>query len=441
MSDADDVHVYAVLAGDPTTEAVISWIDDRDENDRHEDQTLHYGTDPDNLEKSVEVTGDDVPEGGDALHFEAEIDSLESDTEYYGEIRCSFGEDVEVLPFKTFPETLAGEESITVAVTSDLHINEGSGIIMDHPDYMEPIADEEPDLLLLPGDVVTWGDDVDSDNTESWVEFFDEYIGTLNDGHLVPIFMVPGNHEVGGSHHDGSSPADPDEGYFQLWFKNPRELDPMGENYGEITIGDYLQVLGLDTHSADAGDVGDWLDDAIDDSVDHIIPIHHSPMLPGGDRTEEDQDLQELLRDEWAEHFDETEQIRVNFSGHTHTRKKSIPWSLTDEQPSGDDYFEVNDDYLVESDGGVVEMGDGWRGEHYDAFDDWWLDFAEEEVQFYSIDLTTDGMEVAERDQNGNLYSYHNFPEDYDGPGDENGDTDPIADGVVKRIRIGGNWS
>lgn len=242
------------------------------------------------------------------------------------------------------------------------------------------------------------------------------WYGTLNQYRLYPVLPIPGNHTW-----DGTGSVNPEQGVFQFFYGYPRYLDPVGENYSEVTIGDYLQLLALDTHSAYPEDVADWVAGAINENVLCTIPYHHSPMLTGGNRRQpEDDELQELLRDEWLWLLWDDEAVLCHFAGHIHLREYTVPYEVVDEEPTAGDYIALDggaDGYLVANDDTNdyrMQFGTGYRANRsYD--DEWFTDYIAEKNQFYSVTLTSSQLEVRELDGAGNQYESHTFSTGRDG--------------------------
>jgi hypothetical protein len=419
-----DVYPYANLPEDPTTQAGIAWVDDDDPDGTN--QTLSYGTDPSDLTESESVSGDLVPESDpDAYRYHVTLYDLDPDTEYYGEI-VRDGENVEI-QFETFPTGLSDE--LRICYLSDLHMEAEDAF--HSPEYMEPVADKDPHIACVVGDYVTMGDTQDTDKTDEWLRWFCDFVSILNEDGLVPFLSVVGNHEVGNGSWEGttSESVDPEAGYFQFWYEYPKELDPVGENYGEVTIGDYLQLLALDTHSAYPEDVGNWLEGTIDDTVGVALPMHHSPLFGTGNRRNpEDFNLQANFRDHLAETFDDADNLPFHICGHVHVRSKSVTWTVTDSEPSHDDYEELDsgryvveagdDDINVQRDGvsatvggeksGQVEFGEGFR-DNRPRIDRWYTDYVSDgEHSSHLVRIEPDGSDYAvtveQFDENGDTW-------------------------------------
>ncbi|MFO8114016.1 MAG: metallophosphoesterase [Halorubrum sp.] len=412
---SDLVSPYYNLAADPTSQSLIYWIDERDGADGGE-QTFAYGTDPSDPSRQETVTGTAVPEKNGIYRYAVDLTGLSDGTTYHGEIREG-GTTLKSVEWRTLPAALP-DVGLDIALYSDIHIDNGDG--MSDPSDVVPVREEDPDLILFGGDYITWGDGSTNNRSDEevvdwWLDLFREWYGTLDENRLHPVLPIPGNHEVGNHSWDGTGSVNPGQGVFQFFYGNPRSLDPAGENYGQVTVGDYLQLLALDTHSAYPADVGAWLSGAIDQSVRCTIPFHHSPLLTGGNRrVPEDDDLQRLLRDEWLRTLWEDDSVLCHFAGHIHLREYTVPYTVVETEPASGDYIPLDggaDGYLVEdTDGvdGVMQFGTGYRGNRSHD-DEWFTDYIAEQNQFYSLTLTSSQLTVRELDPAGNVYQAHTF--------------------------------
>ena len=353
------IYPYAILPAIPTSQATVCWIDT---NNVGNDMHLWYG------HESVLADKTQLP-GDNHWIYTAKISGLERNTKYSAEIRE--GESViSSVSFKTFPSMLSTE--LKIVHVSDLHIDDSNG--MNNANEMDVIASNNPDALLISGDSFTYATEVSTTNRDKWIGFFSNYISKLNTSkeHLVPILHAPGNHEVGNHTWTGTGSVTPSAGLFQSFFDNPKNLNPVGENYGQITFGNYLQVIALDTHSALPGTVGSWLADNVSSSIPVCIPFYHSPMLPGGEREANDLTLQESLRSAWAKIFSDSESIKFTLCGHIHLRKRSVPYQVVGTDPGGNNFDLGDGNYLKESAGGTIEIGDGYRSDR-STWSQWYL--------------------------------------------------------------------
>ena len=413
-----EIYPFYLLGQDPTSKAVIAWFDDRAGADGA-DQTFNYGNDPNNLTESAIGSGVAFPES-DGYIYHAFLENLSENTEYHGEIQVDGG--VKVAPFNTFPSDI-GEQEFNIAITSDLHIDRSSA--MPLASGMEPIKSKNPDIFLIAGDIApTWGENITEDNTNQWIRFFKDYFSILNADKMIPMAAVPGNHEVG---NNGSSDSEDPEywdglngevdskmGYFHLIFRNVHDFNPPDKNYTEFTFGDYLQIIGLDTHSEFVDVGGAWLESVINKDVKHVVPFFHCPMFPGGTRTGSDLILSENCVKHWARSFHDSGNVSGVYVGHTHLRKRSYPWRVSDSLPSFvNDYIKIKDggyayrDFFNPS---IVEFGDGYRYGRQ-KHSRWWLKFVEDDEvnQFYVCTISSSKRETSIYNDSGDLIDFFDF--------------------------------
>ncbi|MCU4924448.1 fibronectin type III domain-containing protein [Halobacteria archaeon AArc-dxtr1] len=434
-----DVYPYALLLEDPTSEMGISWIDDTGESGGAS-QTVSYGTEPDALAESEEAEGEEFPESDGAYVYHTTLTGLEPDTTYHIEIDAT---DSLTHQFNTFP--LERPEEMRIGITSDHHPwREGIGMADagNGAAVMEEFGQFEPDIVYYPGDFVTFATSHTTEDTENWLTWFDDYMGGINQGYLKPFFAGAGNHELAEivgccweGRKEGFDYEDltPDAGYFQMLFPNIVELDPVGENYGSVTISDYLQLVMLDSHSAFVDDQAEWLAETIDPSVDLVVPGCHQPMLPGGDRGS--YELMASMRSLWGPILHEAPNVQCYFVGNEHAYKNTLPWTIVDDEPDHDNYFDLDDEffdledvgYMVVDDGvtttedtitkenGIIEFGDGWPNNRAIPSEegDWFLNYAEgdsvDEAQYQLLDIYSESMTISEVNQVGEAMASFDF--------------------------------
>lgn len=396
-----EIYPYYLLAQDPTNSADIAWIDNRSGADGSV-KVLHYGTNPNSLSSSVNVNGNALPQVSTvgAYVYISRLSSLSANTLYYGEIEYESGQRTDTFQFKTFP-TVLGAGKLKVGIISDIHID----YEMTDPEEMRAVKNQDPELVMIGGDIRTSNGGIGENVISDVVGFFRDYISILNEGQLMPLCAIPGNHEVGNSSWDGTietGEANPFRGFFWQYFLNVTRLGPLGQHYFAITIGDYFQIIGLDTHSAFTQSQRGWLQQNINFDVKCVVPVHHSPMWPGAVRRDpEDFDLQNRVKDNFSLAFFLSNNIHCHFSGHIHVRQRSVPWQIVDELPSGvTDFYELpNGTFIIEDteNNGVVEFGSGYSGNRISTVlnDQWFLAFnPTSERKFYILEVDYDELKV-----------------------------------------------
>lgn len=425
------VYPYALLQPNPTTAVGISWIDAT--GDGGETQTVRYGLLDHELTDHESDAGRRLASTDDVYIYHTQLTGLEPASRYAVEIESS-----ETLAHEF--ETLPAEQpdSVRIGVTSDHHPwREGIGMatVGRGPAVMEMFGELEFDLIISPGDWLTNAFDGTPSDADDWLRWWADYGRPMDHSKLHPRFVVPGNHEIAKHipHTWNGRKADwdgellaPDAGHFQQFYPNLRELEPVGENYGSITIGDYLQLIALDSYSAFPADQTEWLAETIDDTVDHCIPVHHTPLLPGASRGGDE--LNQTVREAWARPLYDAETTSFSIVGDNHCRKYTSPWCVVETEPEHDSWLDLGgDSYLVvdETDADprrMYEYGDGWPNARTDDPTDgngrtvtWYLEYNElknvDETQFHTVEISnTDENEmvlVREWDQWGEELQSH----------------------------------
>ncbi len=423
------VYPYALLQPNPTTEIGISWIDDT--GNGGDAQTVTYQSTETTSDQTEHADGTKISNSENSYVYHTTLTRLEPDTRYAIEIKSS-----ETIhhTFETLPKERP--DQITFAATSDHHPwREGIGMaaVGRGPAVMEALGQLEYDILLFPGDTLTHVQSGTRSDADKWLTWWSDYGRAMDQEKLHPRFAIPGNHEVAqnipqtwnGRKQDWDHSAlTPNAGHFHQFFPNIQAMDPVGQNYGAVTIADYLQIIGLDTYSAFPADQTEWLTQTLDESLDHCIPIIHAPLLPGANRG--DDTINKTIRAEWAKLLYESKNTRFTLVGDNHCRKYTNPWHVVDSKPSHDEYFDLNDDgYLAvdetETDPcRMYEYGDGWpiaRDENPTDGEGntvtWYLEYTEFEeltdAHFHTIDITNtdDYIQVQEWNQWGELLKSH----------------------------------
>jgi len=314
---------YVLLEDEPETQLRIAWIEDDGDGDT---QTLTVA------DESYSVDGDPLPVG-DGYIYEQKVTGLEAGTEYEFEIA---GE----ITRKT--STLASSsDSIRILATGDHHPGRSGRSL--HADDLLQMASESPDLILITGDIVNHSHRMNDENYDDLVMWFEWYADAFDD-HMPPMFVVPGNHEY--DHASGTGPGDigesvedPGDGFFQTLFPNNVDLDPEGHNYGEVTLGNKLQIVGIDNHAADFEDQHRWLEDNISEDVRLSIPMMHLAFLPYADRPGSDQDVQFAYLDRYGSLFYDNLSVKFHLVGNDHARSLSHPIAFSDSEPDGDEFY------------------------------------------------------------------------------------------------------
>jgi len=293
------------------------------------------------------------------------------------------------LPLRTLPGAMP-PSGLTGVVLSDIHVG-GAG--MGAPDDMDIAGAQLPDFALFAGDHVnSFSEDYSATNGGRWISFAGDYIPRLSENFLVPIFAVPGNHDVGNHQWDGAGAVNPDGTYFRTFFPNAADMAPEGANYAAPLLGDWMQVIGIDTHSATVATTSGWAAGAHNKAVPVSMPILHSPTAAADIRGSNDPALQASLRNALYRLFIESENIRFGVVGHVHARVRTKELGIVETDPGGSEKFTLDAGGFViaQEHGGYIEVGQGWQNNRGGAdTQPWFLEYAAGgEPSFQRIDIS-----------------------------------------------------
>ncbi|MCG5533102.1 fibronectin type III domain-containing protein [Halorhodospira sp. 9621] len=399
---ADSVYVYAQLMGDPTTQIMVSWVDAIGDGEQY---TLHYGTDPSNLSGSVEVQGTQVPSRPEWI-YHATLDGLAPGTTYSLKLDCSRGEHTPH-PVKTLPAALPAS-GVRFVATSDIHVPVG----MKSPGGMMRLVTEQPDAVLFAGDLVSsFKESPSFENGQYWINFVRDYLSVLHSGTMIPVVNSPGNHDVGGHSTSGGGSSSWESQYFPVFFRSMLHTEPEQKPYGYIKLGDYFQVVVLDSHASPVVEVGDWLRATLDKDTPGVA-IHHSPSMAADVRSGTDMALQDNVRRSWMRELIESK-TACGIVGHIHYRTRTVPLGVVDQDPGTVDSFEIDDGWIIEQEGGYVEFGQGYRsGRGEDASLHWFLEESQNQDQYHTIDVLPGEIKVRTVNASGVELYATTFPVD-----------------------------
>ncbi len=223
------------------------------------------------------------------------------------------------------------------------------------------VAKLQPDLVIFDGDF-TYGS-----TEKQWLQWFEDWQLTISGGHLIPIVVIPGNHE---KKQDVCK-------FFDL-------LDHPHGYYSFNISGNFIHFISLNTQYKIAGKQTQWFEKDLEQNRDATwtIVAYHKPMRPHYSRKKEG-DLQYKY---WAPIIYKF-RIPLVIEGDTHTHKITYPIRPDDR---GDEGF-VRDDQ-----NGTVYAGEGCWGAPLRPADDlksWTRDAASVD-QFKWIWITPQGIDI-----------------------------------------------
>ena len=222
---------------------------------------VYYGK-TEALGDSIVSNGGWLVEGEGFVHVK-ELSGLDSNTTYYYKVGDGVRKFDEIQSTKTAPAKGTG---FRLALVSDFHDN--SGLVWQN--MINPILQQNPDLLMHTGDMINKGD------TRPWNSSF--FIPSEPLLRKIPINGAVGNHETGDKNSGGPTT------YFD-YFSSPSHnyidgselIDPRGESYFSMNYGD-AKIISLNLN----GDASSpsfapnsqqmlWLDNQIENSTSKWI--------------------------------------------------------------------------------------------------------------------------------------------------------------------------
>ncbi len=300
--------LYLMWRDDPTTTMTVSWLCDREDAPP---PAVFYRAADEAAWQLAPGTSEPFPHTDWTLH-RVELAGLRAGTLHHfivaGEGR--------VHSFRTLPETLEGPVRFVQGgdVGKDFEV-------MDNVNRLA--ASRDPDFAVWGGDLAYC--DGKPEKARRWWRFFQSVHRHLRtpDGRLVPLVVVPGNHEV----HKENGRADC---YLALF---PAKS---GRTYGAFDAGDYLTLLLLDTgHLAEInGEQTIWLERALVErrGRPHVLPVYHVGAYPSV--RDFDGSSAGAIREHWVPLFEE-HGVGLAFEHHDHTYKVTHPLRRGTIDPSG----------------------------------------------------------------------------------------------------------
>lgn len=401
-----NIFPYAQLAQKPTEQTWIAWIDEDIER-ANTTQTFTYRKrgSSDTFISINSERAEIITTGGKYKH-EVFIEGLKPGTEYEGVIA---GE--KTVYFKTVPNRI-WRTPFKFCSISDIHVDPKATAGMKTGEDFSEMRERNPFFLLIPGDIITWGNSSTNNNNnaeiaEFWLDFLKDHIQVLNgdNNNLIPLYVVPGNHEVGNSGWNGTGSVNPGDGLLQFFFSNIKTTDIEGTNFGSVTIPRLFQLIGLDTFSALPTTQGEWLEGVIrDDNYMHLT-ITHLPFFGGGEAYSNDLVHAALCRNNILPHILKNKSRSVMICGHNHLEKRTLPLKLVEEEPTNGNYLSLNGKgFLVEAsveDMDIIEFGEGYpKSTFINILSQWYLESITRGTNignnYYYIEITRDEITLEE---------------------------------------------
>jgi len=238
------------------------------------------------------------------------------------------------------------------------------------------MASYNPDFVLFIGDYIWSGQEQNEPDTwDNWFGAVYEYWRT-EDGRLIPMIPVIGNHEVTYPGPPEYDPAVDASNYYMLF------VPPGNKAYYSLNLGPDLHITILDSEILDSrsdswGEQIEWLRQDLNEHYDYLwtLAADHKPPLDGTN-----------FLNEWTPEFD-IYHLDLVFSGHEHYYERSHPINLLQNQNSLSP-----ESYESPENGTIYVVSGGWGAPNYDAPSHWYsIRGPIEDYHFTVVDLYENG--------------------------------------------------
>ncbi|MCK5702034.1 MAG: metallophosphoesterase family protein, partial [Cyclobacteriaceae bacterium] len=319
---------------DPTTNITVEW-------DQHEvaNAEVMYGT-TDHGRKfwkyKLAKKADRILDKYEMTTHFAKLTNLEPDQEYYFVIKDDKGVS-ERYWFRTAPDKpkaftfVAGGD--TKSEDEPLEAGRASSRI---------VAKLRPLFVMFNGDFCS-GNGTYPDRWHTWLRDWHE-LTTTEDGRMIPIFPVHGNHENG------------DHANLNYIFNAPYQDNDSSRIYYSISFGgDFFHVMALNSSVDEGGGQRDWLVNDLKSHKDFTFKIagYHKPFWPHTSSKAEN----EYQYNQWAQLFYEYG-LNISMDGDSHMSKITYP--LRPDSVSADSFM----GYVRDDEKGTMFLGEGSWGAH-----------------------------------------------------------------------------
>ncbi|MCC5930223.1 MAG: metallophosphoesterase family protein [Cyclobacteriaceae bacterium] len=278
---------------------------------------------------------------GMTTHF-TKLSNLKPDTEYYFVIKDDTGVS-ERYWFKTAPDK---PEAFTFIAGGD---TKSSGDPLEAGRASHRLVSKlRPLFVMFNGDFCS-GDGTDPEAWQLWLKDWHE-LTTTDDGRMIPIFPLHGNHENG------------DKANLNYIFNSPYQYNDSSHIYYSVSFGgDFVHLMALNSSIDQAGEQRQWLENDFKRNADYRIKIagYHKPMWPHTQKKPE----QPYQYNQWA-HLFYTYGLNLSFDGDSHMSKITYP--LRPDSSAVDSYM----GYVRDDERGTMFLGEGSYGAYPRANDD-----------------------------------------------------------------------
>jgi len=352
----EPIYVYLTWLSDPAHTINVNWRTDRNYVGEVHYDTESRGGAPGAYSLTTEGTGGVTTSKFEGYIHHVELTELEPDTTYYficGNPDYGWSEE---LSFRTAP---VERKNIRFVVGGDSRW-ETRYSYPEWPSSRDTIsqlmASYNPDFVLFIGDYIWSGQEQNEPDTwDNWLGAMYKYWRT-EDGRLIPMIPVIGNHEVTYPEPLEYDPMVDASNYYMLF------VPPENRPHYSLNWGPDLHITVLDSEivnprSDSWGEQIDWLKQDLTDHYNYLwkLAADHKPPLDGTN-----------FLNEWIPEFD-TYHLDLVFSGHEHYYERSHPINLLQNQ-----YSLSPESFEAPENGTIYVVSGGWGAPNYDSPPHWY---------------------------------------------------------------------
>jgi len=235
-------------------------------------------------------------------HF-VKLTGLKGNTAYYFVIKDEQGVS-ERYWFKTAPDS---PQAFTFIAGGDTK-SEGNPLEAGR-NSNRVVAKLRPLFVYFNGDF-TSGSGIDAANWKQWLTDW-QTMTTTDDGRMIPIVPVHGNHENG------------DRANLNYIFNSPYQENDSSQIYYSLSIGgDFFHMLQLNSEIEEGGSQKEWLKNNLEEHKNYTFKIagYHKPFWPHTTRKSEN--LHQY--NQWANLFHQYK-LSISFDADSHMHKVTFP--------------------------------------------------------------------------------------------------------------------
>ncbi len=380
-SEGEDEPAYVYLtyaSPDPAHTINVSWRTDENYiGEVHYDIESRGGT-LGAYGSSKEGTGGVTTSEFDGYIHHVELTGLDPDTTYYficGNPDKGWSEE---LSFKTAP---VERKDIRFVVGGDSR--SGSSWPGPRDSISQLMASYNPDFVVSSGDFLYNGETQSGGDTrdtwDNWLGAVYKYWRT-EDGRLIPMIPVIGNHELVYPQPSDYDPEEDASNYYMLFNL------PGNERWYSLNWGPDLHLIILDSEIRYTGSDSwteqvDWLGQDLLESRDNLwkIVTTHRPAFSSGKHGSE-----RHIQEDWVPKFD-LHHVDLYFNGHDHDYERTHPINL----------LLSEDNYQPSPENGTIYVtSGGWGAPLYGGYSpEWWAAYGPDATYHFAlIDVYENGM-------------------------------------------------